>query len=151
MGRAVLVAILLLAALPGSASAACDTEGDATPASACVVMERDGQRGVWLRMSEADALRRLRLEVPELRLQVERLGMVAEIQTERVAAYREAGELRRDALAQSRIQLEASLGREHHLWTRLHAWSRSPAFWLAMGIVITAVGLVALVVALPNR
>ena len=132
------------ALLASEARADCVTEAEATPASTCVVMARGEVRGVWFNLSEADGLRRLRLEVPELRLQITSLERAGLLQAERVTLYREASQLRRSALEQSTVQLEASLGREHQLRGELNAWYRAPALWFAVGVVVTVAATVAL-------
>jgi len=107
-------------------------------------MPRGEARGVWFDLATADALRRFRLEVPELRLQIASLERAAEVQTERVALYRESTELRASAVAQSETQLEASLRREHQLRAELSAWYRSPALWFAVGILVASGAAIAL-------
>jgi len=57
--------------LPSKAFA-CDTIENATLDSSCVVMAREGQRGVWFSLSEAERLRKASLIVPELQLQIKK-------------------------------------------------------------------------------
>ncbi len=145
MTRAMMKWLFCLALLSSTtAHADCVVETEATPEATCVVMARAGQRGIWFRLAEADTLRRLRLEVPELRLQITSLEQIAVIQAERVTLYREANQERRSALEQSTTQLDASLGREHQLRGELNVWYRAPALWFAVGVVITAAAIVAL-------
>lgn len=115
-----------------------------------MVYTLNGVRGVWFRLDEADGIRRLRLEVPELRLQVQTLEQMAEVQAERVTALREATRLRAEATAQATTQLEASLSREAQLRSEVNAWYRSPALWFAVGVVVTAAAGVALAVAVDR-
>ncbi|MGW8177450.1 MAG: hypothetical protein ACWGQW_01420 [bacterium] len=121
------------------------TADEATPESTCVVMAREGVRGVWFSLAEAEAIRRMRLELPELRLQVQRLEQLTAVQGERVTLYRESMRLRAEALTTAQQQLEQALEREARLRDRLGAWYRSPALWFAVGSLVTTVAYVAIV------
>lgn len=134
---------VLVCSLP--ASAQCVVETEATPVSTCVVMSRAGVRGVWFTLEEADRLRRVHLEVPELRLQALRLEQLASIETSRAGQYREAAELRQENVTALEAQLEASLEREARARAESGAWYREPALWFALGAVIATAVLVALV------
>lgn len=95
MARAMMTLLVcsLLLVSSGLAHAECVTADEATPESTCVVMAREGVRGVWFSLAEAEAIRRMRLELPELRLQVQRLEQLTAVQGERVTLYRESTRL----------------------------------------------------------
>ncbi|MGD9749360.1 MAG: hypothetical protein AB7W59_00030 [Acidimicrobiia bacterium] len=134
---------VLACSLP--ASAQCVVEAEATPASTCVVMPRAGVRGVWFILEEADRLRRAHLEVPELRLQVERLESLADIEASRAGQYREAAELRLENTRALEGQLEEALRREAAARAEAGAWYREPALWFTLGAVVATAVLVAII------
>ena len=109
-----------------------------------MVMARNGVRGVWFSLAEADAIRRMRLEVPELRLQINRLERMTEVQGERIDLYRNATDLRAEAMRLLQAQLDASLDRETRLRRQMGAWYRSPALWLTVGVLVTTAAYVAI-------
>lgn len=144
--------LLFLAVLASSANARADCveTSEATAQSTCVVYTLNGVRGVWFRLDVADEVRRIRLEVPELRLQVTRLTGIDEVQTARVEMYREAATERREALTLAEAQIDAGLRREHALREEVTAWYRAPALWFAIGVVVTAGSGVALALAVDR-
>lgn len=142
--------VLALSADPGVVQAECVQASEATSDSTCVVYALNGRRGVWLSLEEAERQRRIRLEVPELRLQVERFTQMDGAQQERISALRESTRLRQQATEQATTQLEASLNREAQLRSEVNAWYRSPALWFAVGVVVTAAAGVALAVAVDR-
>jgi len=129
--------------LASEARADCVTPDQASPQSTCVVMERDGVRGVWFSLAEADALRRMKLREPELDLQIRSLEQMRDVQAGRVEQYREASTLRGEALARAEEQLELSLQRNTELEMEVNAWYRSPALWAGVGAAVTVAVVVA--------
>lgn len=142
-----LVCSVTLACNAAPASALdCVTAANATPASDCVVLERDGARGVWFDLKTADELRKAKLSFPELQLQIgalEQRGAVRDWQLER---YLEVISLKQEALsemdkglaAQVRIAREARKG-EREAVEALHAWYNQPSLWFASGVVVSVV------------
>ena len=122
-----------------TARADCVPVSQATPDSSCVVLARDGQRGVWLSLSEADrrsleteALAAVRVALEKQRtltsLRESEAKLWQRAATERKAqadaAGAEATAARSDA-AKAQAALEAS-----------GAWYRSPWVWLGAGLVL---------------
>lgn len=140
-------ASLACSALALPASAQCATEAEANAASTCVVMPRAGVRGVWFILEQADTLRREHLEMPELRLQLDRLERMSGIETERAAMYREAAELRLENTTALERQLDEALEREARARAEAGAWYREPVLWFTIGAVIATAVLVAIIAA----
>jgi hypothetical protein len=134
----ILLACSLLLVSDHVAHAECVIESEATPESTCVVMSRDGVRGVWFSLDEADTLRQLRLEVPELNFQLEVFEQFSAVQDERINLYRDSLQLRTEALSQLQGQLDLSRQREEDLRRQLGAWYRSPVLWFTVGMVMSA-------------
>ena len=132
------LACLLLLASDQVAHAECVPAVEATPESTCVVLYRQGIRGVWFSLDEADALRQLRLEVPELRFQLGTLEQLAVVQDERIELYRESARLRAEALTALQEQLELAHQREERLSKYAGAWYRSPVLWFSVGMMLSA-------------
>jgi TolA-binding protein len=146
MKRSLLAFVLLACsawAAPASAQGDCVTEATATPASDCVIATRAGVRGVWFQLQLADQLRREHLEVPELRLQVERFTQLEAVLTARMDQYREAAVLRREAAEGLERQLVESMEREAAARAEADAWWRQPALWFAAGAVVAVVVILA--------
>jgi len=145
MKKLLLLSLLLGSELyAGLAHAECVTQAQATPTSTCVVYALNGVPGVWFSLSEADNIRRDRLELPELRLQVSRLERAMELQDRRVEFYREANTELSEAITLLQTQIEQGLTREDRLRRQLLAWYRSPVLWLSAGILVTTVTYVSL-------
>lgn len=124
---------------------ACDTVDTATLKSTCVVMPIQGRPGVWFDLATADELRRLKLEVPELRLQVEKFSLIEMRREAQVQALLEAGSLRREAADMLKASIDhsvkdARLARQEAADAReeLGAWYRSPWLWGVTGAVLGA-------------
>ncbi len=92
-------------------------------------------RGVWFELELANRLRQIRFNVPELRLQIERLESLDSVQTERMNFYAEAARERREALFLAEEQIVSGYNRESELRKELNAWERAPVLWLAIGAV----------------
>jgi hypothetical protein len=134
---------VLACSAPALAQEGCATEAESTATSTCVVMRRGEARGVWFSLEVADALRREHLEVPELRLQVERFEALDGISTERISLYQESLRLRAEALALAQTQLEEALEREARARAEAGAWYREPVLWFALGVVLAGAAAVA--------
>lgn len=132
------------------ATAECVEAQNATPESTCVVMMREGVRGVWFSLGEADNIRRMRLELPELRLQNASLERALRISESRIVAYQEANTLRQEALIALQARFDESLERETQLRQQLGVWYRSPSLWLSVGMVLTTVAYIAVMVAVSD-
>jgi hypothetical protein len=103
-------------------------------------MAREGSPGVWFSLTKADGLRKYKLEVGELKLQIEGYEQASVIQDRRINAYTEALDLKDSSLdtAKEGMTAFASQAREAREGEReamdeLHAWYRSPALWAGIG------------------
>lgn len=146
--RCVLALVLAAALSMPYAAEACEVSATASPDSECVVMPREGVRGVWFRLDVANSLRQLRLEVPELRLQLDKSERIVEARDQQVLAYVRAIEewksVHSDLLAQNQL-LVADARRARNEVAEANAsrgaWYRHPALWFAAGALVTgAVG-----------
>jgi len=140
---AILACSLFLALCAPLKALACDTVDTATLKSTCVVMPVQGRPGVWFDLATADELRRLKLEVPELRLQVEKFSLIETRREAQVQALLEAGSLRREAAEMLKASIDASVkdareARQEAADAReeLAAWYRSPWLWGVTGAVL---------------
>jgi hypothetical protein len=135
------VAILLLTSR--AAHAECVASDRATPASTCVVLERDGRTVVQFDQETAIQLGREHAEVPLLRQQVTELE-AANAERQRQAALLEqanadraaSNERLNSALRQSMADTTAETHRASKAEDALGAWYRSPLFWLGVGAVL---------------
>jgi len=129
------------------AARACDTVATATVESTCVVMEREGARGVWFVLETADELRKYKLEVPELRLQIRSYEQMAAAREVQVHTYLDVITLKDSAIKTAEDNMgafarQAREAREAERKARdeLGAWYRSPALWAAIGgILVTGI------------
>lgn len=136
-----------LAALTAPVTAlACDTVEQATLKSTCVVMPLEGRQGVWFDVKTADTLRRAKLLVPELQLQVDKYDLVEKKRDAQVHALMEAVALRREAadLLEANIKVhirEAREARQEAARARADAgaWYRSPWMWGVIGAALGGV------------
>lgn len=126
-----------------SVAFACETLETAKLDSECVVMTRDGQRGVWFRLSAADKIRKMKLELPELRLQIEKYELAEEERQSEVRELKMAIELQKSSLMalESTIENHAKEAREAEERAKaaedeLDKWYRSPWLWGAVGIAV---------------
>lgn len=134
-------AVVVVAGAVGAPRAsACETAAKARPDSACVVLDRQGVKGVWFQLTAADELRTSYQLVPELRLQLEKYSEMESRRADEVEALRGALKLRQ--------QVNDELHRELALMTKstreaeeraaaaseeLGRWWRSPFVWLTVG------------------
>lgn len=148
---ATVIAYLALAAVGSPRACACDEGARARPDSPCVVVSRQGVRGVWFRLAEADELRKAKLLVPQLSLQIQQYSDLDKKRTEQVTALKGALAARtaaNDALklevgkavqAASAAQAEAMAAREE-----LGRWWRSGFVWLTVGALAGALAGIAI-------
>lgn len=135
--KKLLACLLILACnVATQANAQCVTLVEATLESTCVVMPRDGVRGVWFDLATADTLRRAHSLVPELQLQVDRWTSVARLRDAQIDDLRAAATLRAEALMIARSELEESLRREQRAREALNKPRRSPLLWAVIGAVV---------------
>lgn len=137
-----LVCLAILASA-SNASAQCLTLAEARPDSTCVVMPREGVRGVWFELAEADRLRRAHLELGELRLQVAAMEQLRVVWATRADQYREAATLRGEAAEVLERQLNEALARTEAARADADAWWRQPALWFGLGAVVAVVVFIA--------
>lgn len=138
-----IVLILFLALCAPRKAAACDTVENAGLDSTCVVMPFQGRQGVWFDVSTADELRRLRLQVPELQLQLEDFNQIELIRESQLDSMRQAVSLQQGAneLLKKTVMAnvrDAREAREDAAEAReeLNAWYRSPWLWSVAGAVL---------------
>jgi len=131
---------------------ACDTAASARPDSECVVLDRQGAKGVWFQLATADALRVSHRLIPELRLQLEKYSEMDAKHTEEVEALRGALALRQAASDALKLELEASAKEAREAQEtaaaaqqELDRWWRSPIIWLSVGALAGALAGIAIV------
>jgi len=125
-------------------AAACETFDLRTPSSTCVVMPLDGRQGVWFDLATADGLRKLKLEVPELRTLVKDYERSQALYRHQSESYRQAWELTSGVISDlqksQRIYVQtAREAREERdaAVEEMGAWYRSPILWAGSGVVVT--------------
>ncbi len=151
-----LAAILCLAAIfTPSAAAACETSDTAHPGSKCIVLPFKERKGVWFELKLADGMRKLQLEMPELRGQIRDYEKLTEARKYQIDTYREVITLQTNVVdgfkaSQAHLVKEAREGREEAAEARseLHAWYRSPILWSGVGGVL--VGAIAISIAVSG-
>lgn len=133
------------------AAQACDTIKTATLKSTCVVMEREGQNGVWFDLATADELRKSKLDVPELQLQISSYEQMALAREFQVSTYLKVIKLKDNALKVAEDNMavfakQARTAREdaHAAMDELDAWYRSPSLWAGIGAAVVTGIVVAL-------
>jgi len=124
------------------ARADCVPLEKATLKDTCVVMARGDVTGVWFELKVADELRKLKLEVPELRFQVQKLEAQVDVEQRRVKLFQEAAQLRAEALAQSEKLTDSVLAKSAKVQEESAAWYRSPVLWFAVGVVVTSAAVI---------
>lgn len=134
-------AILVVAGAVGAPRAsACETATRASRESSCVVLDRQGVKGVWFQLALAEELRTSHQLIPELRLQLEKYSEMDAKRADEVEALRGALTLRQLANEQLKTENErlAKEAREAQEQTavaveELGRWWRSPIVWLTVG------------------
>ena len=128
-----LACLAILACSWPSTAHACDTVATATPESSCVVLQREGVPGVWFSLGEADRLRKAHLELPELRLQIDKYEGLRDVQDYRIKAYVEVIALKDASLKSAVGNMDAFARRTRKAEEALDAWYRSPILWTGIG------------------
>ncbi len=130
MFSAALVCSLLIA----PRASACDTAATATADSTCVVLARDGYRGVWFDLATANALRIDHDKVPPL----EKLAADTKAALDLRSA--QSGQLSAAYAAEQTAQVAAMKAYEKAQAEAdaAHAWYRSPLLWFGVGAVLGA-------------
>jgi outer membrane murein-binding lipoprotein Lpp len=137
--------VLVVGAVSSPRARACETTTTARPDSTCVVLDRQGAKGVWFQLALADELRTSHQLIPELRLQLEKYSEADRKQTDEVAALRGALTLRQLATDQLKAEVdaatkEARAAQDDATAARqeLDRWWRSPFLWLSVGALAGA-------------
>ncbi len=128
---------LLVVLISAPARADCVLVSKATVDSTCVVMRLGNQQGIWFTLSVAEEFRKLRLEAPELRLQVHRLESSLQLESESSAFFRRAAEERRLALVDSEHNVDIALAHAVKIEEESRAWYRSPWLWFSAGVLVS--------------
>lgn len=108
-----------------------------------VVMDHDGQPGVWVAAPVMNCMVRDLRELPLLHERVRLLDQRLELRDEQVADLRRAVELGIEAEGRLVESIEQAVAARRAAEERVDVWWRSPTLWLSVGVVLTA-GLVAL-------
>lgn len=137
-----LMAYISLTLIAPIARAECVTLEKATLKDTCVVMPRGDVRGVWFELTEADGMRRLKLEIPQLRFQIEKLEAQVAIEKRRAEMFKEAADLRAQALEASEKLVDRTLETSAKVQDNANAWYRSPVLWFAVGVVVTSAAVI---------
>ncbi len=140
----ILLAFLLPLGSKQCAAAECVTEVAATSDSSCVVLTRDGVRGVWFSLEEAESIREMKLIMPELTLQLSSFERIAVINEKRIEGYQEITYEQQKMIELLQMQLNTATEREAHLRENTKAWYRSPALWLSVGVIVSTAAYVAI-------
>lgn len=148
---ATLAVYLVALAVGAPVARACDEGAKARPDSTCVVMTRQGVRGVWFRLAEADELRKAVRLVPELTLQIQTYSELDEKRADEVVALKGAlaartaanealkAEVDKAVRAANAAQADAAAAREE-----LGRWWRTPIVWLTIGALAGALAGIAI-------
>lgn len=118
---------------------ACDTAATATPESTCVVQAHEGTPGVWFELETANALRKAKLTVPELSIQLTELELKLSTREWQLDRYREVVKLKDRTIATQTQSVEIHARREREAREALDAWHRSPLLWTGVGAVVASV------------
>lgn len=150
----VVLTILATFVLP-SVAMACETADDAKPDSECVVMEREGVRGVWFNLPAATEIARLKESVPVLQEQIEKLEEIGVIRGDQAVLYARAAAGMAETLKEERTATAVivkakrrALKERDAAREELGAWYRSPWLWFGAGVAVTALGGGAVILAL---
>ncbi len=138
---------LFLSLCAPSTALACDTLANARLDSTCVVMPREGVQGVWFDVNTAGSLRTAKLEVPELRLQIEVFQRVEAGRVSESADLRAALQLMKESLATLEGTISAHVAearRTREDAAQARSWYRSP--WMLWGAGVASGALLAVVV-----
>lgn len=148
----VLICSLLLGLCAPVTAFGCDTVATATLESTCVVLEREGRRGVWFSLDKAQELRKGALEIPQLRLQLQTHDELEAKRTEQVIQLTAANAERKSAMValestNAAHVADARRAREDASQARaeLDRWYRSPWVWFGAGIASGALAAVMIV------
>jgi len=138
--------ILVCSLIALSANAECKTVAEARLDDDCVVMQFGEQSGVWFRLDKAEMLRKAWTELPELRLQASKYGVLLQQRDAQLSLYREAareykGVIRDLKEVNKYLVTETREAREERNKARaaLNAWYRSPFLWFGSGVVVTVI------------
>lgn len=133
-----LASVALCAPLP---ALACDTAAQAHRGSTCVVMPRRGVPGVWFDLDTADELRKVSLEVPELRLQMDAHVRIEGKRIVEVRNLRESIQHRKDvakglreAARLSAIDAKRARKETEEMKRKADSFLRKPLFWFLAGV-----------------
>jgi len=122
---------------------ACDTVANATPASTCVVLEREGVRGLWFNLETGNGLRKAKLLVPELTLQVDLKQSKIDAREFQLKSYKEVLDLKTKIQKEQQKAVALLTKQEREAREALDAWYRSPVLWFSAGLVVSTVSVVA--------
>lgn len=148
---ATLLAYLVLQTAAPVARASCDKEANARPDSTCVLMARQGVKGMWFRLAEANELRKMSLTTEQLSLQIQQYSDLDKARAREVAALNGAlasraaandalkAEVAKAVQAASAAQADATAARKE-----LDQWWRSGFVWLAVGALAGALAGIAI-------
>jgi hypothetical protein len=137
--------LVVAGAVSSPRARACDEAAKARPDSSCVVLDRQGVKGVWFRLDEANELRNAVRLIPELNLQIQKYSDLDKKHSDEVEALRGALTLRQLANDELKAEVakavqtareaqdEAAAARED-----LGRWWRSPIVWLSVGALAGA-------------
>ncbi len=141
------VLVVLFTLMPSLVRAECVSLSKATAKATCVVMRVEGQQGVWFVLPVADELRKLKLEVPELHLQITKLEVALHSEKLSADAFLAAAETRRIALMASEASLDKALALSAKVEKDASAWYRSPWLWFSAGALLSGAAVIGVVTA----
>lgn len=132
--------VVIAGAVSSPRARACETVASARPDSSCVVLDRQGVKGVWFQLALADELRTSHQMIPELRLQLEKYSEMDLKRADEVEALRGALTLRQLVNDQLNAEVERMAKETREAQEQAAAatealgrWWRSPIVWLTVG------------------
>lgn len=124
---------LLLGARPAVAlDLKCDTAIEETPDSQCVVMNRQGMRGVWFELGVANELRRNTRLLDGLQLQLNKYSMITALAEKEASVCREQVAVLESTRLKLEKQVELATSDARKAREELASgrrWYTSPIFW----------------------
>lgn len=126
-----------------TARADCVPSSQATPDSSCVVLARDGQRGVWLSLPEADRRSQETEALATVRAALEKQRVLTNLRVTEAELWQQAATERKAQADAAGIEAKAArldaVQAQHDLEAErasAGAWYRSPWVWLGAGLVL---------------
>lgn len=151
----VLSALVCVLATAGNAWAddECPPQREATPASQCVIMPREGQPGAWLALPRFDQVTKAYALAPAVAEQLKHWQATAEARGREAEQWQSAAEARKDAAVALATTADKALAIAEQARSELaaeqaraSAWYRNPWLWFGVGLAVGAGGVTAVAI-----